>query len=200
MLDDLDPEGGPLEAFNRTAELDDQDQPRSSRASVRNPLLALIAARRLQVLPAHLGQPLHALLMALRADAHIRAESCWVRHKGELAVYFRCAAVYAGHAARLLDVGKPRSRSSEAQIDVPLEIASRAALVFVRPPLLELPVALRLLELPEETRDVLRALLTELRAKAHAKAQHCWVKRKGPLGQYWSCVAIHAGHIARLLR
>ena len=75
---------------------------RSSRAEVRNPLLTLPAAGQLLALDAQLRAPLRALLMELRAQAHLRAELLWKVRKGPMAVYFRSVAVYAGHAARLL--------------------------------------------------------------------------------------------------
>ena len=81
--------------------------------------------------------------------------------------------------------------------DVGVERSNKAE---VRNPLLALVSAERLQGLPKESRDALRALLLELRASAHEKAEHSWRKRKGPLAVYWRCVAVYAGHISRLVR
>lgn len=81
---------------------------RSIRADVRNPLLALPAAKRLANLPADSQAALKALLIDLRNDCRIRAEQCWVRHKAPMASYFKAVGVYANHTSRLLKGGKQR--------------------------------------------------------------------------------------------
>lgn len=73
---------------------------RSTRAEVRNPVLALPAMRQLQASP--LRGELRAVLLELAADARGRANECWHRHKAPMAVYWKCVAVYAGHIARAL--------------------------------------------------------------------------------------------------
>lgn len=70
----------------------------------------------------------------------------------------------------------------------------------VRNPLIELAAAREIQALPEDTRRHLRALLLQIRATAHVKAEHSWTKKKGPIALYWKIVAVYAGHIARLLR
>jgi hypothetical protein len=54
--------------------------------------------------------------------------------------------------------------------------------------------------LPPGSRDALRQLLLDLRADAQDNAQKCWKRHKAPMAVYWKCVAVYAGHIARLLR
>lgn len=74
---------------------------RSSLAAVRNPLLALPAARAVQDLPPAARDALRGLLLAVRVDAQARAAECWRRHKAPMACYWKAVSVYAGHAARL---------------------------------------------------------------------------------------------------
>ncbi len=174
--------------------------PRSSRATVRNPLLELESARLLQDMPANFSVPLRAHLMALRAVAHERAESCWARRKDRQAVFLRCVAVYAGHLSRLLNTGAVRARRPQGLPSTAEAVAKQATRAFGCPLLLGLPPAPLLMDLAEEARGPLRTVLIELRAAAQLKAQHCWVTRKPPLSSYWKSVAVHAGLFARLLR
>lgn len=81
-----------------------------------------------------------------------------------------------------------------------LKQAQRSVSAEVRNPLLSLKASERLKSLSPEVRKALRALLMELRAEAHAKAEASWLKRKGPMAVYFRAVAVYAGHIARLLR
>jgi hypothetical protein len=78
-------------------------------------------------------------------------------------------------------------------VDGATKQAQRSVSAEVRNPLLSLKASQRLKSLSPEVRKALRALLMELRAEAHAKAEASWLKRKGPM-------AVYAGHIARLLR
>ena len=75
--------------------------PRSIRAVVRNPLLALAGAQRVASLPPEARAALRALLLDIRADAQVRAAECWRKHKAPMACYWKAVAVYAGHAARI---------------------------------------------------------------------------------------------------
>ena len=75
---------------------------RSSRREVRNPLLTLPAMQRLARQDVFTRADLVALLKDIRADAQARADQCWRKHKGPMAVYWKCIAVYAGHLARVL--------------------------------------------------------------------------------------------------
>ena len=65
--------------------------------------------------------------------------------------------------------------------------------------MLTLPASKKLLALPDGTRAVLREVLLELRADAAARAKKCIVTHKWPMGVYWKCVSVYAGHIARVL-
>lgn len=74
---------------------------RSAQATVRNPLLALPAARQVEQLPPDARAALRALLLAIRADAQARAEQSWRKHKAPMAAYWKAVAVYAGHISRI---------------------------------------------------------------------------------------------------
>lgn len=75
---------------------------RSSRADVRNPILALPSVERLTKLDPVQRGALRALLLDLRRDAQLRAEDCWRRHKAPMAAYWKAGSVYSGHVARVL--------------------------------------------------------------------------------------------------
>lgn len=75
---------------------------RSLRTDVRNPVLALPAAARLQALDPGSRAALRAVLLDLAADARARAEKAWRSHKAPMAAYWKACAVYAGHLARAL--------------------------------------------------------------------------------------------------
>lgn len=81
---------------------------RSARREVRNPVLALPAARKLCALDAGPRLLLASLLRELAADARERAEKCWRTHKAPMALYWKCVAVYAGHLARALTRPQPQ--------------------------------------------------------------------------------------------
>ncbi len=73
---------------------------RSTRAEVRNPILALPSVRALQALDPHTRALLSALLQDLQRDARSRAQKSWDTHKPPLAAYWAAVGVYAGHVAR----------------------------------------------------------------------------------------------------
>ena len=75
---------------------------RHARPEVRNPVLALPAAARINNLHPAVRGELRALLLDRRRDAQIRAEECWRRHKAPMATYWKVVSVYAGHIARVL--------------------------------------------------------------------------------------------------
>jgi hypothetical protein len=75
---------------------------RSSHPHVRNPVLALPSVARLQSLSPVARAELRQLLLELRADAQVRADDCWRRHKAPMAAYWKVVSVYAGHVARVL--------------------------------------------------------------------------------------------------
>jgi hypothetical protein len=53
---------------------------------------------------------------------------------------------------------------------------------------------------PPDARAALHRILTALRADAQAKAAESWRRHKAPMALYWKCVAVYAGHIAKLFR
>lgn len=75
---------------------------RSSRPDVRNPVLTLPGAARLRRLSPLARLELRNILLEIRADAQVRADQCWSKHKAPMAAYWKCIAVYAGHIARVL--------------------------------------------------------------------------------------------------
>lgn len=93
--------------------------------------------------------------------------------------------VFGPEPASAVNVGQPVPRSSRPE---------------VRNPMLALPSAGRLLQLDAPVRKLLRDLLLDLRREAHERAEASWKARKGPMAVYFRCVAVYAGHIARLLR
>lgn len=75
---------------------------RSTRADVRNPILALPALARLRGAPLETRDALSALLLDLGADAGERAQKAWRTHKAPMAVYWKAVSVYARHIARAI--------------------------------------------------------------------------------------------------
>jgi hypothetical protein len=75
----------------------------------------------------------------------------------------------------------------------------RSARREVRNPVLALPAALAVLELPAEQRRPLGILLRELAAQADRQAEQSWRKRKGMAAAYWRAVSIYAKHLARAI-
>ena len=69
----------------------------------------------------------------------------------------------------------------------------------VRNPVLALPVARHLAELPPETRVVLAAVLEGIREDAAERAEACWRRHKASMAAYWKAVAVYARHIRRAL-
>lgn len=63
--------------------------PRSSRADVRNPLLALPEVAALRELPDDAQAALAALLRQLSHQASTKAEYCWQTHKPSMAAYWK---------------------------------------------------------------------------------------------------------------
>jgi hypothetical protein len=67
---------------------------RSSRASVRNPILTLPSARRvLDAMSEQQAEWLAAVLMDVAADGRLRAQECWRKHKDEADATAEGAAV-----------------------------------------------------------------------------------------------------------
>jgi hypothetical protein len=69
----------------------------------------------------------------------------------------------------------------------------------VRNPVLALPSVRALRSLDPATREMLRAILLDLRADARGRAEASWRTRKPPMAAYWAAVAVYAGHFARAL-
>ncbi|AUW59415.1 hypothetical protein C1T17_16305 [Sphingobium sp. SCG-1] len=78
---------------------------RSSRASVRNPVLRLPAVAALRNLDEQPRQQLVDALRAIQADARDRANECWRKHKAPMAAYWKAVSVYSGHIARSISRG-----------------------------------------------------------------------------------------------
>jgi len=70
--------------------------------SFKNPVLDLPACGRLRSLAPDDRAAIAAILRDIQRDARARAETCWRRHKGPMATYWRAVGVYAGHIARAL--------------------------------------------------------------------------------------------------
>ena len=66
-------------------------------------------------------------------------------------------------------------------------------------PLLRLPAAKRLMELPPDKRRAVAAVLRDLRAEANTEAEESWRRRKGPMAAYWRAVSTYARHLAHAL-
>ena len=79
---------------------------RSSRADVRNPILALPAATGLAALPHAAREALRSVLTAIAADASGRAQKAWRTHKAPMALYWKAVSVYARHIARAIPRGE----------------------------------------------------------------------------------------------
>ncbi|EHK56866.1 hypothetical protein MAXJ12_12932 [Mesorhizobium alhagi CCNWXJ12-2] len=73
---------------------------RSSKPSVRNPVLALPSAERLKSLPPEARQAVADILRDLSIDARARAQVSWRRNKGPMAVYWKAVGAYATHLYR----------------------------------------------------------------------------------------------------
>ena len=91
---------------------------RSSRAEVRNPVLALPSFHALSALDPAVRAGLAALLRDLRQDARKRAGTSWTRHKAFAAAYWATVAVYAGHIARALAMGSSNVMPPAGRADV----------------------------------------------------------------------------------
>jgi len=76
---------------------------RSARREVRNPVLALPAARAIQDLPLEVRRPLGILLRELAQQASGKADVSWRQRKGIMAAYWRAVSIYARHIAHVVD-------------------------------------------------------------------------------------------------
>ena len=110
--------GAPAPPSGRFVAESDAYRPRSSRAAVRNPLLRLAGTAALQRLPELTRGKLRVLLRDLARACGDRAERCWSRRERADALYWRTAAVYAGHLARAL-AGMPAEQCELPLADSP---------------------------------------------------------------------------------
>ena len=79
-------------------------------------------------------------------------------------------------------------------------MATRSSRIDVRNPLLTLPSAQRIIDLPEESRTALHALLGDMARDAADRAEKSWRKSKGPMAAYWKAVSVYAKHTRALCR
>ncbi|WOB06499.1 hypothetical protein [Piscinibacter gummiphilus] len=77
---------------------------------------------------------------------------------------------------------------------------TRSLRADVRNPLLQLPAAKRLAELPPEAQEALKALLVDIRNDCRVRAEECWRKHKAPMAAYWKATGVYANHAQRLLK
>jgi hypothetical protein len=75
----------------------------------------------------------------------------------------------------------------------------RGARRDVRNPLLRLPAAQGIIDLPIEHRRPLGILLRQLADQAHEQAQISWKQNKGIMAAYWKAVSVYAKHLARVV-
>jgi hypothetical protein len=86
--------------------------PRSNRAEVRNPVLALPCAQRISSMPPEAREWLIEFLLDLRRDARERAEKCWRSRKAPLSLYWRVIAVWSSHLAHALRKTAPAAQEA----------------------------------------------------------------------------------------
>lgn len=75
---------------------------------------------------------------------------------------------------------------------------SRSTTAIVRNPLVLLPAAQRIRDLPPAAREAVGQLLREISADARARAEKSWRTHKGPMAAYWKATAVYARHAAIL--
>lgn len=76
----------------------------------------------------------------------------------------------------------------------------RSSSADVRNPLLALPSAQAIIDLPPESRQALACLLRDLARDARERAEHSWRQNKAPMAVYWKAVSVYAGHLCRVSR
>lgn len=74
--------------------------PRSNRAEVRNPLLAMPAVQRIALQPPEAQTMLGEILSEIAQDARSRAQQSWIKNKGPMAAYRKAIVAYAEHLRR----------------------------------------------------------------------------------------------------
>ena len=83
---------------------------RSTKAEVRNPILALPSIAELRALSPEARFALQDVLLDIQHDARLRAERSWRSRKPSVAAYWAACGVYAGHIARAIGPGRGRRR------------------------------------------------------------------------------------------
>ena len=79
-------------------------------------------------------------------------------------------------------------------------VSDRSSRSDTRNPLLRLPAAQRIGNLPEPMRAELALLLKELALDARDHAEASWRKHKAPMAAYWKAVSVYAMHLSRIVR
>jgi hypothetical protein len=80
---------------------------RSARRDVRNPILALPAARLAADFPPEQRRVIGGILRDLAKQARGKAAVAWDSRKGIMAAYWQAVAVYSNHIARVIDPRSP---------------------------------------------------------------------------------------------
>lgn len=75
---------------------------RSFRREVRNPVLALPAARLLQSQSPEVRALLRQLFRDLAMDCRAKAQASWLKNKGPMAAYWKACGAYCTHISRVL--------------------------------------------------------------------------------------------------
>lgn len=78
-------------------------------------------------------------------------------------------------------------------------VFGRSAKDEVRNPVLGLPSARAIMDLPEDQRRPVGILLRELAKECDDQAERSWRKRKGFQAAYWRVVCTYAKHLARVI-
>lgn len=94
----------------------------------------------------------------------------------------------------------PRKKEQQTMIDTLHEDLPRSNRAEVRNPILALPAAKKIADLPPEARDAVCELLEEMRIDAFARANNAWKKSKPPLAAYWRATSTYCGHIRKAIR
>lgn len=78
--------------------------------------------------------------------------------------------------------------------------SERSSRAETRNPLLRLPAAQRIGNLPEPMRAELAGLLKELAQDARVRAETSWRSHKAPMAVYWKAVSVYALHLRCIVR
>jgi hypothetical protein len=100
---------------------------RSSRADVRNPVLAIPESADLLALPMESRVALARFLSGLAKHCRAKADLCWRTHKAPMALYWKVCAVWARHLSVALrgvplpavDLTADLDRAVQADLELP---------------------------------------------------------------------------------